>query len=85
MKESPGEFIRSLKRQDGKDIWICGGADIVQQLMREDLIDRFHISVIPVILGEGIRLFGTMEKDVKLRLVKEESYNGISELIYEKR
>lgn len=85
VKESPGEFIRSLKRQDGKDIWICGGADIVQQLMREDLIDRFHISVIPVILGEGIRLFGTMEKDVKLRLVKEESYNGISELIYEKR
>ena len=85
VKESPGEFIRSLKRQDGKDIWLCGGADIVQQLMREDLIDRFHISVIPVILGEGIRLFGTMEKDVKLRLVKEESYNGISELIYEKR
>lgn len=85
MKESPGELIRSLKQQDGKDIWICGGADIVQQLMREDVIDRFHISVIPVILGEGIRLFGTMEKDVKLRLVKEESYNGISELIYEKQ
>ena len=85
VKESPGEFIRSLKRQDGKDIWICGGADIVQQLMREDLIDRFHISVIPVILGDGIRLFGTMEKDVKLRLVKTESYNGISELIYEKQ
>lgn len=85
VKESPGELIRSLKQQDGKDIWICGGADIVQQLMREDLIDRFHISVIPVILGDGIRLFGTMEKDVKLRLVKEESYNGISELIYEKR
>lgn len=62
-----------------------GGADIVQQLMREDLIDRFHISVIPVILGDGIRLFGTMEKDVKLRLVKTESYNGISELIYEKQ
>lgn len=85
VKESPGELIRSLKQQDGKDIWICGGADIVQQLMREDLIDRFHISVIPVILGDGIRLFGTMEKDVKLRLVKTESYNGISELIYEKQ
>lgn len=41
VKESPGEFIRSLKRQDGKDIWICGGADIVQQLMREDVKDLF--------------------------------------------
>ena len=81
----PCSLVEKLKAKEGKDIWICGGADIVQQLMREDLIDRFHISVIPVILGDGIRLFGTMEKDVKLRLVKTESYNGISELIYEKQ
>ena len=40
VKESPGEFIRSLKRQDGKDIWICGGADIVQQLMEFPKVGR---------------------------------------------
>lgn len=85
VKESPCDLIRYLKQQEGKDIWICGGADIVRQLMKEEMIDRYHISIIPVILGDGIRLFGTMKKDAKLRLVKAECYNGITELIYEKR
>lgn len=53
VKESPGEFIRSLKRQDGKDIWICGGADIVQQLMSDlfDWMEEAKNSVRPLILG----------------------------------
>ena len=53
--------------------------------MQDELIDRFYISVIPVILGKGIRLFGKMEKRLELKLLETRSWNGITELRYEKR
>lgn len=80
-----GELIRELKKKDGKDIWICGGASIVNQLIRENLIDRYHISVIPTILGNGIRLFEKADRERKLNLIKTQTYNGITDLIYEPR
>lgn len=78
-------FIKELKRKGGKGIWICGGASIIQPLIQAQLIDTFHISVIPTILGEGIRLFESYDKELKLKLIKSESYNGIIDLIYELR
>lgn len=57
----------------------------VSQLMRESLIDRFHIAIIPTLLGSGVRLFNTIGAEQKLQMVGIETYNGITELIYEKR
>ncbi len=57
----------------------------VSQLMRESLIDRFHIAIIPTLLGSGVRLFDTIGAEQKLQMVGIETYNGITELIYEKR
>lgn len=81
----PCSLVTELKNKDGKNIWICGGADIVRQLMQRNLIDIYHISVIPTILGDGIRLFHRLEQEIKLRLVTSKSSNGIMELIYQKR
>lgn len=81
----PCELVRQLKREPGKGIWVCGGANIVHQLMEKNLIDRFYISVIPTLLGNGIRLFDTVEQEQKLKLVRTETYNGIVELVYERR
>lgn len=53
------DIVNELKQKQGKNIWICGGANIIQQLIKADLIDEYYISVIPTILGSGIRLFGT--------------------------
>ena len=77
--------MKRLKKEEGKNIWICGGADIVRQLMGEDLIDIYHISILPVLLGDGIRLFDAEEKTKKLRLVRMDSANGIAELVYVRR
>ena len=82
---SPSELIRRLRKEPGKDIWICGGASIVQQLMRDSLIDQFHISVIPTVLGSGVRLFGTLDWEMKLKLTESRSCDGIVEVVYEKR
>ena len=81
----PCSLVNELKGKGGRNIWICGGADIACQLMRRNLIDIYHISIIPTILGNGIRLFDRMEQEIKLRLVKSESSNGIMELVYQKR
>lgn len=83
--EAPCDLVKRLREEEGNGIWICGGASIVRQLMETDLIDTLHISVIPTLLGDGVRLFGPLEKEQKLRLVKTQSYNGITDLVYEKR
>lgn len=81
----PREVVKELKQKQGKDIWICGGADMIQQLIKSDLINEYYISVIPTILGSGIRLFGKTPKEMKLRLLRTQTYNGITDLIYERR
>ena len=60
--ESPCDLVKRLREEEGNGIWICGGASIVRQLMETDLIDTLHISVIPTLLGDGVRLFGPLEK-----------------------
>jgi dihydrofolate reductase len=79
------DLITEIKSENKKDIWICGGAAIANQLIDFDLIDRFCISVIPTILGDGIRLFGTHEKAIDLKLISTQSYNGITDLVYKRR
>ena len=78
-------LFRSLKTQPGKNIWICGGASIVNQIMQADSIDRYHINVIPTLLGTGIRLFHNTDIERKLTLLHTQSYNGIVDLVYERR
>lgn len=85
VQETPQDLICRLKEEPGKDIWICGGASIVQQLMQNSLIDKFYISIIPTILGDGIRLFDKADSELKLRLSETRNYNGIVETVYEKR
>lgn len=85
VREDTCALIRRLKREPGKDIWICGGAGVIQPLLRDALIDRFHLSVIPVILGDGIRLFQPMDTGIPLRSAAVRRYNGIVDLVYEPR
>ena len=51
------ETVRSLKRDAGKAIWVCGGAQLAGLLFSEDLIDRLVLKVNPVVFGSGIPLF----------------------------
>lgn len=83
--ESPCDLVRRLKKTQGKSIWICGGSRVIQPLLWENLIDVFHITVIPVLLGSGIRLFGELPEKIELRLMDTKSYDGITELIYTRR
>lgn len=81
----PVDLAKRLKEDNGKDIWICGGANLVQQLVNENLIDCYYITIIPTLLGSGIRLFEYAEHEIQLRLLHTQSYNGMTNLIYTRR
>jgi len=48
----------------------------IQRFLRESLVDEMTITTIPILLGEGLPLFGKLEKDVRLELVKSESFKN---------
>jgi dihydrofolate reductase len=50
--------IRGLKKQDGPQIQVHGSADLIQMLLKHDLIDEFHVWTFPLTVGGGKRLFG---------------------------
>lgn len=74
-----------MKKEKGKNIWICGGDNVVQQLMDEDLIDVYNVTIIPTILGSGVRLFKKGKNEIKLSLVKAKTYNGMIDAVYTRR
>lgn len=83
--QDPVCLVNELKKKTGRGIWICGGADLVKQLWDRDMIDEYYISVIPVLLGCGIRLFEKGQREIELKLVDTHIYNGIVDLVYTRR
>ena len=79
------ELMDKLRKEDGKDIWICGGASVVNQLIKSDSIDKYHITIIPTILGKGVPLFEKGIPEKKLKLLSTQHYNGMTDLVYELR
>lgn len=82
--ENPGQVVQRLLTENGKNIWICGGSNLFRQLLKKELIDQFYISVIPVLLGDGKRLFKKTDHVTKLTFKESKAFSGIVELIYEK-
>ena len=78
-------LVDQLKGAHQGNIWICGGASVAGQLLKESRIDQLWLSVIPVVLGKGIRLFPELSQALPLKLMGTQQYNGIVDLVYEKR
>jgi dihydrofolate reductase len=81
--ESPKELYERLSQEGVKRLYIDGGLTI-QRFLAEGLIDDLTITLIPIILGSGIPLFGTGEKDILLQCIATKSYDfGFVQLTYE--
>jgi dihydrofolate reductase len=78
------ELVKSLKEQPGSDIYCDGGAEIVAELLKHRLFDRIIVSVIPHLLGDGIRLFKENNVEQELRFKRNISYpSGLVQLWYD--
>ncbi len=77
------DLIQNLKKVDGKNIFIDGGAGAIKELKEQNLIDEYVISIIPVLLGDGIRLFAETERESKLQFVESKTFDtGLVQLHY---
>lgn len=79
------DLIIKLKSEQGKSIFIDGGAEIVNELLKENLIDEFIISIIPVLVGNGTKLFKDGRPEQILELVSIKQFDkGLTQLHYKR-
>jgi len=76
-------LVNNLKKQLGKHIYCDGGAEVANELMKNNLIDEFIISVIPILLGDGIKLFKDNRPEQILELLTIKQFSkGLIQLHY---
>ncbi|MEO7198150.1 MAG: dihydrofolate reductase family protein [Solirubrobacterales bacterium] len=72
-----------LAAADGKDVWMIGGGNLGSQYVAARLLDQVRVTVVPVILGDGLPLFAEPLAE-PMRLLDTTSFdNGMVELSYE--
>jgi dihydrofolate reductase len=78
-----GAFVRRLRAQPGRDIWLMGGGDLIASFLDAHAIDEFVISVAPVFIGDGIPLIARRHRLVPLQLISSERFeDGLVQLRY---
>ena len=75
--------VQRIRAEEGKNIWFCGGADILKTFIRLDLVDEYVLSVHPIILMAGKPLFPEKKVPENLTLTaKHEMPSGVMILRY---
>lgn len=79
----PHELVAQLKKEQGKTIYCDGGAEVIDALLHHDAVDEMIISVIPVLVGGGTRLFKDGRPEQRLALVGARTFGtGLVQLHY---
>jgi dihydrofolate reductase len=83
MGGDPVEIVARLEATGARHLYVDGGIT-VQRFLRANLIDRLVITRIPVLIGDGIPLFGSLPADIRLRHIASRSYpSGLVQSEYE--
>ena len=86
VSDAIGPFVKRLRAQAGKNIWLMGGGEIIASFLDEHAIDEFVISVVPVFIGDGIPLLARRHRHVPLDLHSIERFeDGVVQLHYRVR
>jgi dihydrofolate reductase len=82
----PRDVVTSLKRERGKNVVLIGSASIARDFIRLGLIDEYRLTVNPVLLGQGTRLFPDLESTADLELVSSKPLaSGVVALHYKRK
>ena len=80
------DLIAEIRKEEGLNIFCDGGSEVVFELMKKNLIDSFIISIIPILLGKGIKLFKAGSPETNLKLTRSISFpTGLVQVWYDKR
>ena len=75
-KGNLAEEIANLKKQNGKDILVFGGAGFVSSLIKEGLIDEYHLIVNPTAIANGMTIFNSLDTIQKFSPIQSKLYPG---------
>ena len=75
-KGNLAEEITNLKKQNGKDILVIGGAGFVSSLIKEGLIDEYHLIINPTAIGNGMTIFNALDRIQKFTPIQSKLYSG---------
>ena len=77
------QLVERLTDEGARHVYVDGGS-IIRQFIAAGLIDDLTVSVIPILLGEGLPLFGTIGHDLRLKLIRTKAFeSGLVQLTYE--
>jgi dihydrofolate reductase len=83
VSQNINDFVKGLKEAAGKEIYLCGGADLAGRLIAEGLVDEIILKLNPVAFGSGIPLFSGAVKQIDLELIGSKVYaSGVVLLNY---
>jgi dihydrofolate reductase len=75
LRLSPDELLRELEGRGSRHIYLDGGVTI-QRFLRAGLVDEMTITTIPILIGQGLPLFGELDSDIKLDLLNSRSFGN---------
>jgi dihydrofolate reductase len=76
---------RALEAAAGKDVFIGGGANVINQYLAAGVVDELELHVVPLLLGDGARLFEGVGTTVELEQVRAVDAPGVTHLKYRVR
>jgi dihydrofolate reductase len=80
------QFVNEHLRPKFHSIWFAGGGVVSAECLRLGLADEVHYSILPILIGDGIQFFETLDRDVALHLAEVKAYkSGTVALRYEVR
>lgn len=83
ISENMADTVKQLKAEQGKGIYLCGGAQLAATLLGENLVDELILKLNPVAFGSGVSLFADITNQTRLALVDTKIYsNGVVLLRY---
>jgi dihydrofolate reductase len=84
VSELTREIVQTLRKQAAKDIWLFGGGELFRALLEMGEVDTVEVSIMPVVLGAGVKLLPSTLAQTKLKLSSQKIYrSGIVSLAYE--
>lgn len=78
------DFVENMKKLPGKNIWLVGGGRLVQPFIEMNLIDEYRITIIPKLLGNGVKLFHEHLNLVSLKYERTDYFKDLVMLTYSK-
>jgi dihydrofolate reductase len=81
-----GQLVNGRLRPRFRSIWFVGGGVVSGECLRRGLADEVRYSILPILIGDGIRFFEALDKDIALHLTEVKAYkSGTVALCYQVR